>query len=96
MNNIAPTTHLPEAGWYPDHTGHLRWWDGQQWGPYAPPQQAPVQYVEYAGRTANRMPVSYNRQQTGHSLTKHLLFGWLLLYIPTIYYAVSPNHYFHA
>lgn len=40
--------------------------------------------------------VSYVRQQKGHSLTKHLLFGWLLAYIPTIYYAASPNHYFTA
>jgi hypothetical protein len=38
----------------------------------------------------------YTRQQKGHSLTKHLLLGWVVLYIPTIYYAVSPNHYFHA
>ena len=40
--------------------------------------------------------VVYNRQQKGHSLTKHLLLGWMVAYIPTIYYAVSPNHYFHA
>jgi uncharacterized Tic20 family protein len=24
-------------GWYRDHTGYPRWWDGTQWGPYAPP-----------------------------------------------------------
>ena len=28
-------------GWYPDHTGYPRWWDGAQWGPYAPPPPAP-------------------------------------------------------
>jgi hypothetical protein len=39
---------------------------------------------------------NYVRQQKGHSLTKHLLLGWAVLYIPTIYYAASPNHYFHA
>ncbi len=27
----------PTPGWYPDQSGHLRWWDGAQWGPYAPP-----------------------------------------------------------
>lgn len=27
--------HRP-SGWYPDGTGRQRWWDGQQWGPYAP------------------------------------------------------------
>lgn len=37
----------------------------------------------------------YVRQQRGHSLIKHLLLGWAVMYIPTIYYAVSKNHYFH-
>lgn len=35
--NTAPA-HTA-AGWYPDPTGHLRWWDGHQWGQYAPPAQ---------------------------------------------------------
>jgi hypothetical protein len=39
---------------------------------------------------------NYVRTQKGHSLILHLIFGWILLYIPTIYFAVSPNHYFHA
>ena len=30
--NAAP------PGWYPDQTGHLRWWDGARWGLYAPPR----------------------------------------------------------
>jgi len=38
---------------------------------------------------------NYIRQQKGHSLILHLIFGMFVLYIPTIYYAVSPNHYFH-
>lgn len=84
MSQIAP-------GWYPDNYGQMRWWDGNAWQQPAP-QPVPVQY---AGRTANNMPVSYTRQQKGHSLTKHLLLGWVLCYIPTIYYAVSPNHYWH-
>lgn len=80
--------------------GTQRYWDGINWtdhvaplvdaAPAPAPAQAPV------GRTANGMQVLYNRQQKGHSLTKHLLLGWALLYIPTIYYAASPNHYFHA
>lgn len=44
----------------------------------------------------NGRQVVYNRPQKGHSLTKHLLLGWMVAYIPTIYFAVSPNHYFHA
>ena len=37
----------------------------------------------------------YMRQQKGHSVIKHVCFGWILLWIPTIYFAVSKNHYFH-
>lgn len=41
----SPTSGgLPPAGWYPDASGHHRWWDGSAWGPYAPPPgpEAPV------------------------------------------------------
>ncbi|MEI2466987.1 hypothetical protein AB9M62_27390 [Bacillales bacterium AN1005] len=37
----------------------------------------------------------YVRQQKGHSAIKHILFGGLLLWIPSIYYAISKNHYYH-
>lgn len=40
----------------------------------------------------------YNRQQTGHSLGKHLFFGLFIAYFNLpwiIYYSVSPNHYWH-
>lgn len=37
----------------------------------------------------------YVRNQKGHSITFHLLLGWAVFYIPTIYFAVSPNHYYH-
>lgn len=37
----------------------------------------------------------YIRAQQGHSLTMHLLFGVFVLWIPTIYYTISPNHYWH-
>lgn len=37
----------------------------------------------------------YVRQQQGHSLTLHLLIGWVVLWVPAIYYTVSPNHYWH-
>jgi len=39
---------------------------------------------------------NYTRQQKGHSITLHLLFGVFVLWVPTIYFAASPNHFFHA
>lgn len=70
----------------------------QQPAPYPPhgyaqpmpayaPQQAPIQQA--------RSGAQYVRQQTGHSLTKHLLFGMCVLWINVIYYSMSPNHYWH-
>ena len=38
----------------------------------------------------------YTREQKGHSLLLHLfVIGPITLYALTIYYAISPNHYFH-
>ena len=31
----AAASH-PPAGWYPDPTGQVRYWDGRTWGPRAP------------------------------------------------------------
>ncbi|PPG35672.1 hypothetical protein C5E10_02730 [Pseudoclavibacter sp. RFBG4] len=46
--NGAPSS--PAAGWYPDPTGRQRYWDGAQWGQYAPAQSqatgAPVLYQQ--------------------------------------------------
>jgi hypothetical protein len=93
MTDVA--SNVP-AGWYDDGSGRQRWWDGQAWGPFAPqPVQQPVQVV-YAGREANSMPVNYTRQQHGHSIVLHLIFGIFVLWIPMIYITVSPNHYWHA
>lgn len=39
----------PPAGWYPDSTGTVRWWDGEQWTehqPPPPPTQVPPGAVE--------------------------------------------------
>ncbi|WP_424466721.1 NINE protein [Pseudoclavibacter helvolus] len=38
----------PAAGWYPDPTGRQRYWDGTQWGHYAPTPaaNAPVLYQQ--------------------------------------------------
>ena len=57
--------------------------------PPAPAQAAPVV-------KQGRDKAIYTRQQKGHSLILHLLFGWLALYIPAIYITFSPNHYWHA
>jgi len=47
-------------------------------------------------KNANGAQMVYNRAQTGHSLTKHLIFGMFVLWIPSVYYAVSPNHFYHV
>lgn len=39
---------------------------------------------------------NYTRVQKGHSLTLHILFGAIVLYIPLVYFTISPNHYWHA
>lgn len=62
--------------------------------PYYPPQQP--QYGYQAPPQQARSGAQYVRQQTGHSLTKLILLDWITLYMRTIYYACSPNHYFHA
>ena len=42
-------------------------------------------------------PRNYVRQQTGHSLIKHILLCFVMVGFITIpYYSISPNHYWHA
>lgn len=49
-----------------------------------------------SNRTANGMPVSYVRQQKGHSLTLHILLIFVVVGMVTVpYYSLSPNHYWH-
>lgn len=43
----------------------------------------------------SRDGANYVRQQKGHSVVLHALFGGFVLFIPTIYYIVSPNHFWH-
>lgn len=38
----------------------------------------------------------YVRQQKGHSILFHIFFGWVLLWIPAIYYSISKDHYWHV
>lgn len=87
-----------QPGWYDDGTGHNRWWDGQQWGPYAP---AEAERHTVGPMTASQLDVkrevSYVRQQKGHSLTLWIFLSFMMFGIPwLIYYSVSPNHYWHA
>lgn len=39
---------------------------------------------------------NYTRQQKGHSIIKHIIFGVVILWINVIYITISPNHYWHA
>lgn len=45
----------------------------------------------------NTVGEEYKKAQMpkGHSAIFHLIFGGLLLYIPTLYYLLSKKHYFH-
>lgn len=65
-----------------------------------PDYQAVPPPVKSDNHTANvkqsRDKAQYVRQQKGHSLTLHLLLGFLVLWIPAIYISCSPNHYWHA
>lgn len=47
------------------------------------------------GNLGNRAGAQYVRQQKGHSIILWLFVGWVVLWIPAIYYTVSPNHYWH-
>lgn len=90
-----PVPPLP-AGWYQDPSGVVRWWDGQQWTQHvqgAPMMQQPVPVQPMVRQSMDRS--QYVRPQQGHSLLLHLFFGGFLLWIPSIYYAISPNHYYH-
>lgn len=49
-----------------------------------------------SGNMDVKREVVYTRPQKGHSLILHILLGGIVLWIPSIYYAVSPNHYYHA
>ncbi len=87
----------PTPGFYEDGSGRRRWWDGAQWGDQY--EAAPVAVAEppKQERRANGMPVSYTRQQKGHSLTLHILLIFVFVGLVTVpYYSISPNHYWHA
>ncbi|NYF15674.1 TM2 domain-containing membrane protein YozV [Microbacterium sp. AK009] len=45
---MTPLVESAAAGWYPGPTGALRWWDGRQWGPFAPSVVAPAKEVGIA------------------------------------------------
>lgn len=44
----------------------------------------------------SRDRAQYVRQQKGHSLILHLIFGGFILWANVLYISVSPNHYWHA
>lgn len=59
-------------------------------------QQQQVPATQHVGVRQSRDRSQYVRQQKGHSLILHLLFGGFVLWIPAIYFTTSPNHYWHA
>lgn len=107
MSETTPAPSGPPAGFYddPDGSGRQRWFDGSAWSnhyqtaPAAPSAAAPINVTVAAPVQTDskkaRDKALYTRQQKGHSLVKLILLDWMTLYIRTIYYAASPNHYFH-
>lgn len=66
--------------------------------PPEPPAPQPVAAVNHQANVKQaRDRAQYVRQQKGHSLFLWLfILGPVTLWIPTIYYSASPNHYWHA
>lgn len=109
MSEVStPEPSGPPPGFYDaqDGSGRQRWYDGSTWtdhyqiAPLSTAPQQPIQVTVAAPvqtdlRKARDKSI-YNRQQKGHSLVLNLLLiGPLTLFITTIYYSVSPNHYWH-
>jgi len=62
----------------------------EQQPPFAP-QASP------APKASGRVAPTYVRQQTGHSLVKHIFLVFVIVGIFTIpYYSISKNHYWHV
>lgn len=97
------TPSNPPAGFYDDGQGRQRWFDGTKWTEQYQVQTTtpPAPAIQTAGpATAASLNVKreviYNRAQKGHSIILWILLGAFVLWIPAIYYSVSPNHYWHA
>ncbi len=90
----------PPAAFY--GAGRQRWYDGTQWTEHyqSAPTLPPVPAAFLTGpATAASLNVTrqvfYNRQQKGHSIIFHIFAAVFVLWISSLYYAVSPNHYYH-
>lgn len=101
------TVHFTEtqpAGWYAHPAGipgAQMYWDGTDWQTSMVTYGQPTAPTSHGPMTASKLDVKreviYNRQQKGHSLILQLfVVGPFTLWIPAIYYTVSPNHYWHA
>lgn len=87
--------HLPESG--PMFTDEQRDALGREFDRQFPIQPIPAGRtgVHYVPVKQSRDRAQYVRNQKGHSLTLHLFLGVFVLWIPAIYFTVSPNHYWH-
>lgn len=95
MNMTSVTGWQTAPGWYDDGTGQQRWWDGSAWQQYAPEPEHHSAGPATARKVNVRREAIYTRQQKGHSIIKAICLDWVTLYIRSIYWTISPNHYWH-
>lgn len=51
--------------------------------------------AHHADIKQSRDKAVYTREQKGHSILLHVLFGMVVLWIPAMYITASPRHYWH-
>lgn len=59
------------------------------------PEDQPAVAAAVQARRDQPQAVVYTREQKGHSLILHLTLGALVLWIPAIYFTISPRHFWH-
>lgn len=107
QQQYPPMQGQPQQGGYPPQQQYPMQQFQQGYPAQQYPQQNFGQYPNQQGypmiQQQPQLPVQIvntntnivGMQAQGHSFVLHLMFGWILFYIPSLYYLVSPKHYYH-